>query len=625
MGHAPSSCARAARRHKRERIVVPPKRPLLGAAPILACVAAVGLLLVGVADDQATVSGWHPNALFWAGILLIFLPHAQRLMMRDVRQGEALALVFTLALALYLVKVLHSPLAFSLHDEFLHWRTTDDIIQTSRLFADNPLLPTSARYPALESATAALVEMGGISIFHAGLIVVAAARIGFIIVLYSTLSVASRSHRVGAIGAVVYMTNPNFLFFNAAFKYETIAFTFAAACVFLALRWSRTRDERIAHGLWVAAILAAGATAVSHHLTAVALTALLGGWSGVVEAMHRRGRARDHRAPWSISLLSALTTFGWIIVAAPVAIAYLAPVIGGAVGQGLALVAGFLGAGRTGSGQRELFGGNQPGGAPPWERMSAFAGVGLVFLASVAGGALILRRRLPDPLLAVLLIGIPAYPATLLLRLTPRGWETANRSSEFFFAALAIPIAIVIAALLLTAIGIRARQLLVGALIGIMFIGGVVAGWSIQDRLPGPYLCCSAPRGVNQESVAAAYWARHNLPPLSRMGADPLNHLLIGSYGRQTAMTTLSGGIDPNWVIFARTFDADARATLADGDVQYLLVDRRVATAADAFDEYLGDWSVATAIAKFDDPRTNRIYDSGSIRIYDVSRIWRGR
>ncbi|MGI8829891.1 MAG: hypothetical protein ACR2I5_09010 [Candidatus Limnocylindria bacterium] len=630
MGHAPSSRKRAAPRRTRQGTVVAPKRPPLGAAPILACVAAIGLLIVAFADDQATVSGWHPNALFWAGVLFIFVPHALRLMMRDVRQGEALALVCTLTLALYLVKVLHSPLAFSLHDEFLHWRTTDDIIQTGRLFADNPLLPTSARYPALDSATAALVKLGGISIFHAGLIVIATARIAFMLALYLTLSVASRSRRVAAIGTIVYMTNPNFLFFNAAFKYETIALTFAAVCVFLALRWSRTLDERIAHGLWLAAILAAGATAVSHHLAAVALTALLGGWSGVVEVMHRRGWARDHRAPWSISLLSALTTFGWIIVAAPVVIAYLVPVIGGAVGQGLALVARFLGAGATGSGERELFGGTQPGGAPPWERITALAGVGLVFLNSVAGGALLLRRRVPDPLLAMLLIGIPAYPATLLLRLTPRGWETANRSSEFLYVALAIPVAMVIAALLRTAllrtdIRFRARQLALGAVMGIMFIGGVVAGWSIQDRLPGPYLCCSAPRGVNPESVASAYWAKHNLPPFSRMGADPLNHLLIGSYGRQTAMTTLSGGIDPNWVIFARTFDADARATLADGDVRYMLVDRRVATAASAFDEYIGDWPVATAIAKFDDPRTDRIYDSGHIRIYDVSRVWHGR
>lgn len=625
MGHAPSSRTPAARRRRLQRTVVPSKRPPLGAAPVLACVAAIGVLIVAFADNQATVSGWHPNALFWAGVLIVFLPHALRLMTRDVRQGEAIALVVTLTLGMYLVKVLHSPLAFSLHDELLHWRTADDIIQTGRLFADNPLLPTSARYPALESATAALVELGGTSIFHAGLIVIGAARIGFMLALYLTLSVASRSHRVGAIGAIVYMTNPNFLFFNGAFNYETIALTFAAVCVLFALRWSRTHDERIAHGLWLAAILAAGATAVSHHLTALALTVLLGGWGVVVEVMHRRGWAPDHRAPWSISLLSALMTFGWIIVAAPILIAYLAPVIGGAAGAGLAVVARFLGAGATGSSERELFGGNQAGGAPPWERITALAGVGLVFLTSVAGGALLLRRRVPDPLVAVLLIGIPAYPATLLLRLTPRGWETANRSSEFLFVALAIPIAMVISALLIPPVRIRVRQLGVGVVIGIMFISGVFAGWSFQDRLPGPYLCCSAPRGINPESIAAAYWARYNLPPLSRMGADPLNHLLIGSYGRQTAMTTLSGGIDPNWVIFARTFDADARAALANGDVRYLLIDGRVATAADAFDEYIGDWSVATAIAKFDDPRTDRIYDSGHIRIYEVSRVWRGR
>lgn len=583
------------------------------------------MLIVAVADSQATVNGWHPNALFWAGILLVFLPHAVRLMMPDVPEGEALVMVATLTVALYLVKVLHSPLGFSLHDEFLHWRTTDDIVQTGRLFAANPLLPTSARYPALESAVAALVDLGGISIFHAGLVVVGAARVVFMLALYLTLSIASNSRRIGAIGAVVYMTNPNFLFFNAAFKYETIALTFAAVCVLMVLLWTRMRDERTARGLWLAAVLTAGATAPSHHLTAIALTSLLAGWSAVAEVLHRRGRALDHRAPWSISLLSALVTFGWIVLVAPVAIAYLAPLIGGAAGQGLALVARFLGGETTNGAERELFGGNQPGGAPAWERVTAIAGVGLVLVASLAGGALLVWRKVRNPLVAVMLVVIPAYPATLLLRLTPRGWETANRSSEFLFVALAIPIAMAFATLILAPIQLRTRQLAAGALMGVMFIGGVVAGWSIQDRLPGPYRCCSAPRGINPESVSAAYWARGHLAPLSRMGADPLNNLLIGSYGRETAMTTLSGGIDPNWVIFARSFGADARSTLADGNVRYMVVDQRVRTAASDFDEYIGDWTVATALAKFDDSRTDRVYDSGNVRIYDVTRVWNGR
>ena len=604
----------------------PPSDPPIrwGQAPMLACVAAVGLVVIAMADNLAKDGGWLPNALFWIGILLVFVPPAVRLMVREIGQPETLALLVALTTALYLVKVLHSPVGFTLHDEFLHWRTADDIIQTGHLFAPNPLLPASARYPALESATAALVELGGISIFHAGLVVVGVARVAFMLALYVTLGVASGMRRVGTIGAVVYLANPNFLFFNAAFKYETIALTFAAAAIVLTLLWSRAPDPRRSRSLWVAAILAVVATALSHHITAIALTALLVGWSGVATLFHRRGLAPAHRAPWSIASVTAVATFSWIIFAAPVAISYLAPVIGGAVGQGLGLIGRWLGGG-GGVPERELFGGAQPGGAPQWERVTAIAAVGLVFLSSVSGGFLMLRRRVRDPFAAALLVAIPVYPATLFLRLTPRGWETANRSSEFLFVALALPIAITITTLLLLARRWRGRHLLAGALVGVMFFGGVIAGWSIQDRLRGPYLCCSAPRGLNAESVTAATWTRSHLPALARTGADPLNHLLIGSYGRQTAMTTLSGGIDPNWVIFARTFDADARATLAEGAVRYMLVDDRVATAADAFSEYIGDWTVSTALAKFDDPRTDRVYDSGHIRIYDVRGVWQLR
>ena len=76
---------------------------------------------------------------------------------------------------------------------------------------------------------------------------------------------------------------------------------------------------------------------------------------------------------------------------------------------------------------------------------------------------------------------------------------------------------------------------------------------------------------------------------------------MIGSYGRQEATTTLSGGIDPNWVIFARTFDDQVRADLTAGKVRYIVVDDPVATDPDAFDEYIGDWTIAEALAKFED------------------------
>ena len=75
-------------------------------------------------------------------------------------------------------------------------------------------------------------------------------------------------------------------------------------------------------------------------------------------------------------------------------------------------------------------------------------------------------------------------------------------------------------------------------------------------------------------------------------------------------------------MIFARTFDDQVRADLTAGKVRYIVVDDRVATNPDAFDEYIGDWTIAEALAKFEDSDLPVVYDNGHIRVYDVSGLW---
>ena len=64
-------------------------------------------------------------------------------------------LVILLGLALYAVKVLHSPTGFTHFDEFLHWRSALDVVERQRLFVPNSLLPISPHYPGLEIVTLA--------------------------------------------------------------------------------------------------------------------------------------------------------------------------------------------------------------------------------------------------------------------------------------------------------------------------------------------------------------------------------------------------------------------------------------------------------------------------------------
>ena len=126
-------------------------------------------------------------------------------------------------------------------------------------------------------------------IFRAGVVTIGVARVAFVVTLYFLLARASGSRRLGAAGAIVYVANPNFLFFNAAFNYEAIALAFAVACLYFAQEYTRA-SPKYRRSLWVAAAVAGGAAAVSHHLTAIALTGLLFLWSAVATWMRRRAR-----------------------------------------------------------------------------------------------------------------------------------------------------------------------------------------------------------------------------------------------------------------------------------------------------------------------------------------------
>ena len=68
----------------------------LGWPPPIALVAGIGLIIVAIADNQSATAGFHPNALFWAGTLLIFVPPAVRILTARTRPSETIALLVTL-------------------------------------------------------------------------------------------------------------------------------------------------------------------------------------------------------------------------------------------------------------------------------------------------------------------------------------------------------------------------------------------------------------------------------------------------------------------------------------------------------------------------------------------------
>ena len=249
-----------------------------GLFPQLALTASMGLLAVGIGNRAAQSGAWWAEIFFYGGLLLLALPIGIRLLLPDASGTERVSLVALLAVGLFLCKFVHDPAQFGAYDEFLHWRTAQDIAVTGQVFTPNTLLGVSPYYPGLELATTALSNVAGIPIFMSGIIVLVAARLVFLVSLFFFFAMISGNTRVAGIACLVYMTNPKFLYFNAQFSYESLALPLAALVLYLLARRGRSGPARWL-GLSVIALVTLPAMVTTHHVTSLMFAGFLVLWA----------------------------------------------------------------------------------------------------------------------------------------------------------------------------------------------------------------------------------------------------------------------------------------------------------------------------------------------------------
>ncbi|HEX8067870.1 MAG TPA: hypothetical protein VF520_15225 [Thermoleophilaceae bacterium] len=577
-------------------------------AALLACAIAAGLMVVAFADVVARDGDAGAHALLWAGLLAIFVPALVHAWSAPPR-AEAVLGVVLLGLALYLVKVLHSPLHFTFHDEFSTLRTTVDIERSGTLFESNPLIQVHPFYPALELVTSAVASVTGLSTFVSGLIVIGVLRVALMAALFLIFESAT-STRVAALATVLYACNPNFVFFDSQWAYESFALPLALVVAAMAARGGRS--ARLAIPIVVALCL-------SHPLTSIALTAFLVVWAGIETWTARRGGGRARRELWVLALVGAVCMTLWATLVARSLGGYLGPVIGDA---GSSLADLLLGE----SGPKRIFGAAGAADTPLLERAAGFAAV-LLALAGIALGARAVWRRF-EPLAAALVTVALAYPLTLPLRLTEAGTEISNRASEFVFVGVA----------LLGALALVERRRaafatpLVVAAAGIAFVGGVVIGTARWARLPGGYLVSADERSVEPEGRLAARWARQELGTRNRIFADRVNGLLMGSIGLQDPQVGEILGRPVSELLTAPTVDDDVRLAISADRIGYLVVDKRLATGLPEVGFYFEREEPGAyrhrrplglgGLVKYDLVcPVGRAFDSGDLVVYDTRRM----
>lgn len=603
----------------------------LGMLPLLSLLGALGLLLVALGFNRARVGLAGADLLFWGGMLCIALPAVARVAWRGVGRGETLLTTVAVGVLLYLVKIVHSPIRFTFFDEFSHWSAAMHVGASGRLFGDNTLLPIAAEFPGLHIIATAIQSVSGAELFLVGALTVGVARVLWTLALFLLFERIAGSARAAGLATLFYMANPSYLFFHGQFAYESLALPLVALLLF-ALARAEALSGPARFGMNLAVVLGVGALVMVHHLSSYALIVFLVVWLFASWRLARAGAAQ--RARQGTLVFALVVTLAWLVYFAMVVVSYISP----HVESGVAELFGILFGQAT---PRELFVSGTGDTAPLGERLVGFASVGLICLALAAAVPWALRHRRDSALAWTMAVCALAYPAAMALRLTTAGAEIAVRTSGFLFLAMAPVIAMAAEALWLERPGPRPAQAIrVGILTlaaAVIVTGGVVLGFAPWARLPGPYQVAADTRSVERQGIAAAVWMQTVLGPGNRVAADRTNRLLVATYGQQTPVTNYRDRVDIASIYYAETLDERVRATIRQGELDYLLVDLRMSRAAPQLGHYIEDGELRfedadgrplpvpeRLLRKFDDDaRIDRVLDSGSIIVYDLARSTR--
>ena len=588
----------------------------LGRAPVLALTNALGLLVVSIAYYLSVLAYSYllVEICFYAGLLTMIVPNFLRLVSRAPTRQERIVLLCVLVGYCYFVLFMTSPLYFLGFDENLHWRTAADILRTGHLFHENSILPASPYFPGLEIVTNAVSTVTGLSTFYAGNIVIAIAHLIMILALFLLYEHITCSSRMASIAAIIYIANPQFLFFDRLYNYETLALPLALLTMYILARYGNANKNQrwVIGAAWIVLL----AITITHHMTTYVFIGLLLLWTGVSFLRPASRHTRIYLTAIATSGLLLALAYAFLLPGNPVW-SYLTDYFGGAFNQLGEILTGNITA-------RSLFT-SSVHAAPIWDRLFMTGSVLLVML-SIPFGLLILLRLQRNNVLAIT-FGIVAlcYPLSEAFRFTSLGTEITDRAGAFLF----VPIAYVLTTLIThfwptRGLNRRAIALMTGIIV-VIFVGGVMVGSGPNlSGIPGPYLVSADRRSIEPEGIAVAIWSQAYLGPDNRIAADRPDLILMNSYGHQRMVTRLDDNVDVAPIFYSAQFDNTDIAILQLGQIQYLAIDTRISTALPLVGTYFENdrpTSIISrnALTKFNTViKINKIFDSGDIVIYDT-------
>jgi hypothetical protein len=489
-----------------------------------------------------------------------------------------------------------------------------------------------------------LVNLSGLSVFAAGLIVLAAARMMLMLTLFLLFEKITNSARIASIACLIYMGSSTFLLFDVHYSYESLAIPMLAAVLLASESRRLERGDTAGWPTVVATMVLIVALAATHHLTSYFCTALLCG-TAVMECLRQGASAMQRRQAILLASIAVIAPVAWSKIVGNPTGSYILPVLAGGIHEVAQLVS-------SSTSTRKLFVSDTGALAPAWQRYLTMAGVALICLGLLTGflrslvfngqhrNASILwpptRWRLwRSSLLEILVLVTLAYPVSIIFRLTRSGWEIGNRIGSLSFLGVAIVVAVAVAAFWHgTSRGwLRATSLAAAATT--VLIAGVISSEGPRILVPAGYEVSADSSSIEPMGISAAKWTREWLGGEQHFATDRINRLLLSTYGRQKVSTTLESGQDTGMAITAADLGPMERKLLIDSGVGFVMVDLRMTTGLPGVGVYFDGGAQdrnhtvplqASSLLKFNsEPDVDRTFDNGFMVIFDVERLGKTR
>lgn len=591
------------------------------AGPVIVLVA-LGVLGQAWLGEVARATGSLPAPLWYLTLGLIYVPSAALIM--SSRLGDRGRVWFTLymALALLATRFVLYPDQFAYHDELINYRVLLSILSHHHLFTPNSLLPDTADYPGMQVATAGLHQLTGLSPHLSGIAVLFAVRVVMTLAIVKIIERITGSVPAGCLAAAIYATNPQYVFFNSQFSYQSAALPLAFFAVYVV-------SVRREPGRWLSIVPGAAvvlAVAASHHLTSLALVIVLWVWY-----LATRVTRRPVPRLLPLAVVSVLIVAAWTWMARAVIVPYISEIANNNLSTIIHLA--------TGGASHAFFSDAAGDKNPLWEEAVSLLSVLLIVCTLVPSLllAVIKYRRLSAAALVLFAIAAiyPAVPAGHLASVTA---EISDRAAGFVFVGLGF----IVAAWWLRdapfhrhaptsrfTLGRRPWVIVTG--LTVCFVGGAVLsgpGWIYG---PGRYLVSADNRSVDQLSLQAAYWEGRYLTPDGRTYSDRVNGSLASVYGNQDVLTPLADHIQQGSVsnLLLSPDRAPDQSLACSIRLRYLIADQRLSTSLPHLGIYVdnGEFQYGartspptpSTLTKFDDaPDAQRLFDNGAIRVYDL-------